>query len=115
MLDAKHKFWPDFYAIKKTNRRSIIRSEMQIIEKPFSRFFKIMLETVHIPEKVYDYLGFLKDEVGGVVYDHNDGIEIQWMIQQAKLLTHWFQKHLRSARQKKIEDKWKKRNKINRS
>ena len=29
MLDAKHKFWPDFYAILKTKRRSIAKSEMQ--------------------------------------------------------------------------------------
>ena len=45
MLDAKHNFWPDFYEIKKTKRRIITRSEMQMIEKHFSQFFKIMLET----------------------------------------------------------------------
>ena len=37
IVDAKHKFWPDFYAILKTNRRSITRSEMKIIEKHFSQ------------------------------------------------------------------------------
>ena len=35
MLDEKHKLWPDFYAIKKTKRRSITISEMQMIEKHF--------------------------------------------------------------------------------
>ena len=75
MLDAKHKFWPNFYEILKTKIRSITRYEMQMIEKHFSQFFKIMLETGHIPEKVYDALAFPKDEVSGVVYDRNDGID----------------------------------------
>ena len=105
--------WPDFYAILKTKRRSITRSEMQMIKKYFSQQFKIMLETGHIPEKVYDALGFTKDEVSGVVYCLNDGIQREWM-QRAKISTHWFQQHLRLARQKKIEDKMKKGNKINR-
>ena len=102
MLDAKHKLWPDFYAIKKTKRRSITRSEMQIIEKHFSQLFKIMLETDGIPEKFYDAFLFQKDEVSGVVYDRNDGKEREW-IQQEKVLTHWFQKHFRLSRQKEIE------------
>ena len=72
-----------------------------------------MLETGHIPERVYDSLGFPKDEVSGGVYDRNDVIVREW-IQRAKLLTHWFQQHLRLAIQKKIEDKTEKRNKINR-
>ena len=89
MLDAKHKFWPDFYENLKTKRRSITRSEMQMIKKHFSQQFKIMLETGHIPEKVYDALGFPKYQVSGVVYDSNDVIEREW-IQREKLLTHWF-------------------------
>ena len=60
-----------------------------------------MLEKGHIPDKVYGSLGFPKDEVSGVVYDRNDGINIYWM-QQVELLTHWLQKHFRLARQKKI-------------
>ena len=79
----------------------------------FSQLFKIMLETGHIPEKVYDALEFTKYEVSGVVYDFNDGIERDWM-QRAKVLTHWFLQHLRLARHQKIEYKLKKRNKINR-
>ena len=113
MLDAKHKFWPDLYAILKTKRRSITRSEMQMIEKHFSQLFKIVLETGDIPEKIYDALGFPKDEVSGVVYDRNDGIEREWT-QQTKVLTHWFHQYLRLARQNKIDDKMEKRNKINR-
>ena len=74
---------------------------MQTIDKHFSQFLKIMLEMVHILEKVYDALEFIKCEVSGVVYIHNDGIEIKWM-QREKVLTHWFQQHLRLARQKKI-------------
>ena len=34
-----------------------------------------------------------RDEVSGVVYDRNDGIEREWM-QRAKVLTHWFLQHL---------------------
>ena len=94
MLVAKHKFWPDFDAILKTKRRSITRSEMQMIRKYFSQWFKIILETGHIPEKVYDALGFPKDDISGVVYYRNDGIEREWM-QQEKVSTHWFQQHLR--------------------
>ena len=75
MLDAKHKLWPDFYAIKKTKRRSITRSEMQMIEKHFSQLFKITLETGHIPEKVYNALGFPKDKIIGVKYDLKDVID----------------------------------------
>ena len=45
----------------------------------FSQLFKIMLETGHISEKVYDALGFTKYEVSGVVYDCNYGIEWEWM------------------------------------
>ena len=74
MLYAKRKLWPYFYEILKIKRRSITRSEMQIIEKHFSQLFIIMLETGHIPEKVYDALIFLKDEVSGVVYYRNDVI-----------------------------------------
>ena len=70
----------------------------------FSQLFKIMLETGHIPEKVYDALGFPKDEVRGFICNRNDGIEKEWM-QRSKLLTHWFQQHLRLERQNKIEDK----------
>ena len=62
-----------------------------------------MLETGHIPEKVYDALVFPKYWVSHVVYDRNDGIEIKW-IQLAKVLTHWFQQHLRLARHNIIED-----------
>ena len=72
-----------------------------------------MLETGHVPEKVYDTLGFPKYEVSGVVYDSNYGIEREWM-QQENVLTHWFWQHLRLARQKKIEDEMEKCNKINR-
>ena len=72
-----------------------------------------MLEKGHIPDKVYDDLGFPKYWVSYIVYDRNDGIEREWM-KQAKVVTRWFQKHLRLARQKKIEHKTKKRNKINR-
>ena len=114
MLDTKHRFWPDFYAILKTKRSSITRSEMKIIKKRFSHSFKIMLETDHIPEKVYDTLVFPKDERSGVSYDINDGIEREW-IQQAKVLTHWFQQHMRLTRKNKIEDKTKKSNNKNRS
>ena len=72
-----------------------------------------MLETGHIPEKVYGALRFPKHEVIGVVCDSNDGIEREW-IQQAKVLTHWFQKKMWLSRQKKIEDKMKNMNKIKR-
>ena len=93
MIDAKHKFLPDFYAILKTKRRSITRSEMQIIKKCFSQLFGIMLETGYIPEKFYYALGFPKDEVRGFICNRNDGIEKEWM-QRSKLITHWFQKKL---------------------
>ena len=72
-----------------------------------------MLETGHIPEKLYDSLRFTTYEVSGVVYNRNDELEREW-IQRAKVLTHWFRQHLRLERQKKTEDKTKKRNKINR-
>ena len=52
-----------------------------------------MLETGHIPEKVYDAIGFSKDEVSGVVYDRNYVIEREW-IQRAKFLIHWFQQKI---------------------
>ena len=62
---------------------------MQIIGKTFSLLLKIIgLSNGRIP-KVYDALGFPKDDVSGVVYDRNDGIKREW-IQRAKLLTHWF-------------------------
>ena len=74
----------------------------------FSQQFKIMLETVHIPEKIYDALGFTTYEISVVVYDCNDGLQREW-IQRAKVLTHWFCQHLRLERQKKIEDKTEKK------
>ena len=55
----------------------------------------------HIPEKVYDALGFPKYEVSGGVYDPNYGIEREWM-KISKASTHWFKKQLRLATQKKI-------------
>ena len=33
MLDTKHKFWPDFYVVLTTKRRSITRSEIHLIEE----------------------------------------------------------------------------------
>ena len=45
-----------------------------MIEKHFSQFFKIMLETGNIPEKVYDAFGSPKYEVSGGVYYRNYGI-----------------------------------------
>ena len=75
-----------------------------MIEKNFSQLLKIMLETCHIPEKVYDALGFTKYEVSGVVYCLNDGIQREWM-QRAKISTHWFQQHLRLEIKNKIEYK----------
>ena len=42
--------------------------------RSFSQLFKIMLETGHIPEKVYYALGFPKDKLIGVKYDRKDGI-----------------------------------------
>ena len=48
---------------------------MEIIEKRFFQLFKIMLETVRIPEKVYDALGFPKDKVSVFVYGSNYIIE----------------------------------------
>ena len=56
-----------------------------------------MLEKGHIPQKVYNALGFPKDEISGVVYDCNDGIKRECM-QQEKLLPHWFQQYLRLSR-----------------
>ena len=47
---------------------------MQIIEKRLPQLFKTMLEKGSIPGKVYDALGFPKDEVSSVVYNRNDGI-----------------------------------------
>ena len=84
ILYTKHKFWPDFHETLKTNRRSMTRSEMQIIKKKISQYFKIMLETGNIPEIVYYALGFPKDEVSGVVCYFNDVIERVW-IQREKL------------------------------
>ena len=46
-----------------------------MIEKYLFQLFKIMLETGYIPDKVYYSLGFTKNEVRGVVYDRNDGID----------------------------------------
>ena len=66
-----------------------------------------MLETGHIPENVYDALWFTKDEASGDVCDRNYGIEIEW-VQQAKVLTHWFQQHFMLAIQNKIEDRMEK-------
>ena len=103
MLDEKHKLWPDFYAILKTKRRSITKSEMAMIEKHFSHLFKIMVEKGHIPEDVYDKLGYPEDEVNGVVYERRDGIEKEWM-QRAKIITHQFQQCLRLQRKKKLDD-----------
>ena len=63
-----------------------------MIEMKISQLFKIMLETGHIPKKVYYALGFPKEKVCGVIYDRNDVIEREW-IQIEKVLTHWFQKN----------------------
>ena len=99
MLYAKHKLWPRFYTNSKTKRRIITRSGMQIIEKHFSPFSKIMLETGHIPEKIDYALVFSKDGVSAVVCDCNDGIDREW-IQQEKVLTHCFQQQLSLSIQK---------------
>ena len=52
-----------------------------MIEKHFSQLFKFMLETGHIPEKFQYALGFKKYQVSGDVYDHDCGIERDWVQQ----------------------------------
>eukprot|EP00957_Ditylum_brightwellii_P058522 4437542-Ditylum_brightwellii.AAC.1 len=51
----------------------------------------------HIPEYVFDDLGFPKNEVNGTAVLREQGIEQEWM-QRAKVITHSYQQELHDER-----------------
>jgi hypothetical protein len=102
MLDNKHKLWPDFYQILKTKRKKITSDEIKLIERNFEKLYRITMEQGHVPESIYDFLGFPKDEANGNVYERQHGIEAEWM-QRAKELTHPFQQQLRRERERTMQ------------
>eukprot|EP00957_Ditylum_brightwellii_P157695 12002815-Ditylum_brightwellii.AAC.1 len=69
------------------------------------------MEQGHAPEKIYDFLGFPKDEVNGKVYEVQNGAEAEWM-QHAKELTLPFKQQLRRERERtmqvEVDDKMRK-------
>eukprot|EP00957_Ditylum_brightwellii_P054584 4135666-Ditylum_brightwellii.AAC.1 len=51
----------------------------------------------HIPEYIFDDLGFPKDKINGTVVLREQGIEQEWM-QKVKVITHPYQQELRDLR-----------------
>ena len=60
MLDAKHKLWPDFYAILKTKRRSITISEIKLLRNIFLNCSKSCWKRVTYLRKFMMLLDFQK-------------------------------------------------------
>ena len=117
MLDSLHRLWPDLYSILRTKRQNISKTEIMMIERDFKFLFGIMQDKGHIPEKVFDDLGYPKDEVNGNIIERNHGVQQEWM-QRAKVITHEYQQELRRERIRKMNEEKeakekKKRDEIN--
>eukprot|EP00957_Ditylum_brightwellii_P115124 8779936-Ditylum_brightwellii.AAC.1 len=75
---------------------------MKLIEDNFVTLFNHMNTQRHIPENVFDDLGFPKDEVNGTIVLMEQGIEQEWM-QRAKVITHPYQQELRDERMREMK------------
>ena len=102
MLDAKHKVWPDLDKIISTKRKDITKKEKDLIMNNFAKLFKMTLDEGHVPESVYNELGFSKDTVGNKVFLRDLSISAEWM-QRSKEITHEFQHQLRQKRKEEMQ------------
>ena len=102
MLDRKDKLWPDFFSLLKTKRQNISVSEISLIKSNFTELYNITVDKGHIPEDVYDRMGFPPDSVNGQIYERDYGVEREYM-QRAKVITHEYQQELRRERERQNE------------
>ena len=102
MLDEKTDTYPDIYKMMKTCKLKEFKQEYEdLVLNNFSELYQCMKSHGHIPEEVYDRLGFVKDtNYDGKVVEKPDTIS-QEMRHRAKILSHKLQCDLR---RKKEED-----------
>eukprot|EP00957_Ditylum_brightwellii_P060938 4626456-Ditylum_brightwellii.AAC.1 len=60
------------------------------------------MEQGYVPKKLYNFLGFPKDEVNGKVYERQQEIEAEWM-QHTKELAHPCQQTLRREKEQAVQ------------
>ena len=103
MVDRIDNAWPDFDAMIRTIRGNVTREELDFLRKNFAVLLKIQMELGHIPEDIFDLLGFPQDaDKDGNIFMRSSGIEREWE-QRAKQLTHTYQSWLRKMRMYKMQ------------
>ena len=61
MVDSATLTTPDWYKMLATVRRQITLEELKLCEDSFSHLLRYHLEHGHVPDSVYDELGFDED------------------------------------------------------
>ena len=120
MLDDETQTTPDFYKMISTCRRQVRTDELQLCVSSFPTLLKHHLQHGHIPESLFDELGFDEDVDPANNVVRRDGGITKEPYQRAKTLSHEYQRRLRSeleeqakaAAAKKESDQYEKINRI---
>lgn len=95
MIDKETQSTPDIYNMISTCRRLVLADELKLCEESFPALYKHQLEHGHIPDSVYDALGFAQDlDPNNEIVRRDDGITRE-PFQRAKTLSHQYQRKLR--------------------
>ena len=104
MLDENTGCYPDFNKMIGTLRRKVTKEELDLCEKHFPTLYKQQIYEGHIPESLFDELGFPQDvNMEGLLVERNASIN-QEHCQRSKSLSHPFQRGLRVKRLQELEE-----------
>ncbi len=105
MLDDATKTCPDMNQILVTCHRNITLDEHNLCCKKFEELYKLHLDQGHVPNDVYEEIGFPQDEnIAGEKVRRPAAIT-QESYQRAKCLSHPYQKLLRKQVEENLEAK----------
>ena len=101
MEDEETHTYPDVHKMLKTCKLQDFKQDYEnLLFDNFSELYQTMKKNGHIPEEVYDRLGFPPDKnYSGDEIEKPDGI-IQEMRHQEKILSHDLQRKLRQKKEK---------------
>ena len=102
MLDRSGHSCPDFNGILRTCQRNITTEEHNLAKDEFERLYEFQNIHGHIPDVMYDDLGFTQDfDINGEIVARDANIAQEYL-QRAKCLSDEFQISLREARKQQI-------------
>ena len=103
MLDRQTRSSPDWCSMIATCRRKVRTEEMQLCEETFSRLYQHHLQHGHIPDSLFDELGYPQDvDPNGTIVRRDSDIE---SYQRAKTLSHHYQRSLRAELKRQEKEK----------